>query len=66
MVTVNVRSLSGKRAEVECSVQQTVRQLKGELALVDAAFAACKLYLRVGPLMTQHRSPHGHYLSPMP
>ena len=47
MVVVNVRSLSGKRAEVECNAQQTVRLLKKELAAVDVAFVACKLYLRV-------------------
>lgn len=58
MITVNVRSLSGRRAGVSCPPDRTLRQLKEELCCRDVAFASCKLYLRAS-------GPHGwlFYLS---
>lgn len=48
MATVSVRSLAGKRLEVPCPPEHTLRQLKQALGERDAALAACKLFLRVG------------------
>lgn len=50
MVSVAVRSLAGRRAEVEAGADQTLRNLKLLLGEVDGAFASCKLFLRASGL----------------